>query len=187
MKRLFAAAGVDYEQWKALTVTALKLDVRTSSIGREHVGREGSAWRLLFGQALLYTVFGIGIALLLSVAHDLLFGATMAASYTIFIVGGAVLLDHGSVLASPDDYAILGFRPIGSRTYFAVRLTNVLVYTTALTTIAAWLPVVSLFLRHGPAVGAAGVAAFYACSFATALAILMAYAWMLRVIGPDAV
>src|SRR5204863_4378241 len=63
----------------------------------------------------------------------------------------------------------------------------VLIYTTALTSIAAWLPIVSLFLRYGTTVGLAGIAAFYACSLCTALAILMGYAWMLRVIGPDAV
>jgi len=186
MKRLFATAGVDYEQWKALTVTALKLDLRTSSVGREHVGREGSVWRLLFGQALLYTVFGIGIALLLSVTHDLLFGATVAAGYTIFIVGGAVLLDHSSVLASPDDYAILGFRPIGSRTYFAVRLTNVLAYTTAITTVAIWLPVAALVRGYGYVVGAAGLVGFYACSSSTTLAILLVHATLMRVVGPNA-
>jgi hypothetical protein len=105
----------------------------------------------------------------------------------MFAVGMAVLVDHNSALASPLDYAILGFRPVTSRTYFAVRLTNVLAYTMALTTLAAWLPMVSLFVRHGGAVGAAGIAAFYACSVSTALAILLGYAWILHAIGADEV
>ena len=48
-----------------------------------------------------------------------------------------------------------------------------LVYTTVLTTAAVWLPITALFVRHGPLVGAAGIAAFYACSTSTALAVLM--------------
>ena len=187
MRLLFAAAGVDYDQWKALTIVALKLDFRTSSLGRSQFRRGASIIAALIGQLIFYTLIGLAIAGLVWFSRDLFLVGTVAMTYVIFVVGMAVLVDHNSALASPTDYAILGFRPVTSRTYFAVRLTNVLVYTTALTTIAAWLPVVSLFLRHGPSVGVAGVAAFYACSVGTALAILMGYAWMLRVIGPDAV
>jgi len=32
MRRLFATAGVDFEQWKALMVVALKLDFRGSAL-----------------------------------------------------------------------------------------------------------------------------------------------------------
>jgi hypothetical protein len=62
----------------------------------------------------------------------------------------------------------------------------VLVYTLSITTVAAWLPVGAVFFRHGPAVGVATVAALYGSSLATAFTILLAYAWMLRLVGPDA-
>ena len=183
---LFDAVGVDFDQWKALTIVALTLDVRTSSIGRSQWRRNASTIAGLAGQFIFYTVVGAFLAFLVWFSASLFLVGTMAASYTMFIVGTAVLLDHNSALASPVDYAILGFRPITSRTYFAVRLTNVLVYTTAITTAAAWLPVASLGLRYGPFVGAAGAAALYGSSLATAFAMLLAYAWMLRLVGPDA-
>ena len=65
------------------------------------------------------------------------------------MVGTAALLDHNAAIVSPDDHGILGFRPITSRTYFAARLANVLVYTTIMTTLFAYLPIVSFFLRWG--------------------------------------
>jgi hypothetical protein len=187
MKPLFAAAGVDFDQWKALTVVALKLDFRTSSLGQSQFRREATQVFGLLGQFLFYTVVGAFLAVLIWRSQDLFLVGTVAMSYTMFAVGTAVLLDHNSALTSPADYGVLGFRPITSRTYFAVRLTNVLIYTSALTTVAAWVPIVFLLLRHGAAVGIAGVASFYACSISTALAILVAYAWMLRAVGPDAV
>ena len=187
MRALFGAAGVDFDQWKALTAVALKLDFRSSSLGRSQLRQRAGVAGGLIAQFVFYTVLGAAIASFVWFSRDLFLVGTIAMTYTMFATGLAVLVDHNSALASPLDYAILGFRPVTSRTYFAVRLTNVLVYTSALTTVAAWLPVVSLFVRHGAAVGAAGIAAFYACSVSTALAILLGYAWMLHAIGADAV
>jgi hypothetical protein len=185
MRRLLVAAGVDPEQWKALTLVALKLDLRTSQLGFEQGERRMKGIPALLGQLVVYTLFGAGLAFVLWMSPDLFFAGTLAASYTLFMVGAAVLLDHNSALASPDDYAILGFRPITSRTYFAVRLTNVLAFTTFITTVVAWLPATALFMRYGPMVGVAGLLEFFACSTTTTLAILLGYATLMRVVGPD--
>lgn len=187
MRTLFQAIGVDFDQWKALTIVALKLDFRTSSLGRSRMGRQVSTIAGFVGQFIFYTLMGAFISAFVWVSRDLFLVGTIAMTYVMFIVGMAVLVDHNSALVSPTDYAILGFRPVTSRTYFAARLTNVLVYTMALTSVAALLPILSLFLRHGAVVGVAGIGAFYACSLATALAILLGYAWLLRIVGPDAV
>jgi hypothetical protein len=185
MRRLFSALGIDFDQWKALTAVLVKLDFRMSSIGQT-TGDVKIALALLF-QFIFYTLFGAGMAVFVLFSRDLFLSGTLAMTMTMFIIGTAVLLDHNSAISSPNDYAILGFRPITSRTYFAVRLTNVLLYTTTLTTVAVWLPAAAVFLRYGPSVGVAGIAAFYACSTSTALAILTGYASMLRLIGPSAI
>jgi hypothetical protein len=185
MRPLFSAAGIDYDQWKALTIVALKLDFRTSSLGQSQFRREASQILGLIAQFVFYSLAGGTFAFLVWFSRDLFFVGTVVMTYTMFVVGTAVLIDHHSAFASPLDYGILGFRPVTSRTYFAVRLTNVLVYTTVITTAAAWLPIASLFLRYGTSVGAAAVLAFYLCSTGTVLAILLGYAWVLRVAGPD--
>ncbi len=124
MRRLFAAADVDYDQWKALTIVALKLDFRTSSLGRSQFRRDASIVAAVIGQLIFYTLIGLAIAAFVWFSRDLFLVGTVAMTYVMFVVGMAVLVDHNSALASPSDYAILGFRPVTSRTYFAVRLTK---------------------------------------------------------------
>jgi len=183
---IFAALGVDYAQWKALTLVALKLDFRMGTFVRSRFSREARGVALLVSQLIFYSIYGLFLAIVTWVSRDLFLIGTVLMTYVTFMVGIAVLVDHNSALTSPADYGVLGFRPVSSRTYFAARLANVLVYTTAMTTVVAYLPALSLFIRHGLAVGAAGLVAFYACSFFTAFAILFAYGSLMRLIGADA-
>ena len=185
MKRLFAAAGVDYDQWKALTLAGIKLDFRQSSFGGRF-GRDVRGVSMVLGQLMFYTLFGAAMAIAVWVATDLFLTGIVIMTVSLFISGTIVLLDHNSALASPQDYPILGYRPVSSRTYFAFRLTNALVYTTAITTIAVYLPVVTLSMRYGPAVGLAGLLGFYGCSFMVALGVLLGYASMVRFFGASA-
>jgi hypothetical protein len=187
MRRFFAAAGIDFDQWKALTVVALKNDFRGSALSQRHQTREVKVVISLILQAVFYTMFGGIIAFLVWASRDLWLAGTIASTYIAFIVGTAVILDHNSVISSPADYGILGFRPVSSHTYFAVKLTNILVYTMALTTAAAWVPILITSARHGLAIGAALLLDIYVTSAATTLAIALGYATVLRVIGPDAV
>jgi hypothetical protein len=187
MRRLFAAAGVDFDQWKALIVVALKLDFRGTALSQRHGAHETRVVISLIFQAVFYTMFGGLIAYVVWASRDLWLAGTIASSYIAFIIGTAVILDHNSVISSPADYAILGFRPVSSRTYLAVKLTNILVYTTALTTVAAWVPVLVTTARHGPSIGAAVAVNIYATSTATTLAIALGYATVLRAVGPDAI
>ena len=187
MRRLFAAVGVDFDQWWALTVVALKNDFRGSALSQRHQTREVKVVISLILQAIFYTMFGGMIAFLVWASRDLWLAGTIASTYVAFIVGTAVILDHNSVISSPADYGILGFRPVTSRTYFAVKLTNILVYTMTLTTAAAWVPILITSARHGLAIGGALVMNIYMTSAATTLAIALGYATVLRAIGPDAV
>lgn len=187
MRRLFAAAGIDFDQWKALTIVALKLDFRGSALSQRNQAREVKVVISLIFQAIFYTFFGGIIAYLVWASRDLWLAGTIASTYIAFIIGTAVVLDHNSVISSPVDYAILGFRPVSSRTYFAVKLTNILVYTMALTTLAAWVPLLVASARHGWDVGVALLLDIYATSMATTLAIALGYATVLRSVGPDAI
>ena len=187
MRRLFSAAGIDFDHWKALTVVALKLDFRGSALNQRHGDNETRVVISLIFQAIFYTLFGGIIAYLVWASRDLWLAGTIASTYIAFLIGTAVVLDHNSVISSPVDYAILGFRPVSSRTYFAVKLTNILVYTTALTTVAAWVPVLLTSVRHGVGIGGALFLDIYASSTATTLAIALGYATVLRAVGPDAI
>jgi hypothetical protein len=186
MKPLFESMGVDYAQWIALTRAMLKRDFRgrTSSMGR--AGRAGSTGgKALLSQTIIYSFIGLFLGIAVAAARDLFFAGTLLCTYVMFMVGTAVMLDHSSALTSSDDYAVLGFRPISSRTYFAVRLTTVLVYVLLLTTLVSYLPIGFMFARRGVLVGVAGVGAMYGASLATAFFLLVSYGTMQRIVGAN--
>ena len=186
MRHLFEILGVDYEHWKALTKTALRIDLRVSRLGAARFGHaQAKAAGVLIGQVVFYSMMGLAVALGVWFIPDLFFSSTVVLSYVMFMIATASLLDHNAAIASPDDHAILGFRPVTSRTYFAARLANVLVYTGGMTAIFAYLPVIAFFLRHGAAVGVAAIVAVGAASTVTSLTMIVAYAWLMRMVGPD--
>lgn len=177
---------VDWAQWKVLTRALLKRDfrTRTMSVGRAG-GRQQAGGRALMSQAILYGLFGVLMSGMILVAKDLFFVGIVLCAYVMFMVGTAVLLDHSSALTAADDYAVLGYRPITSRTYFAVRLTNVLIYTLLMTSMVAVIPIGALFWRHGLAAGLAGIFALYGVSLTVAFGLLVSYASLQRFVGPD--
>ncbi len=184
MKPFFVALGVDYDQWLALTKALLKRDFRTRSVAvGNRGGREAVGARAFFSQFLLYSVFGALLSGAIVFSKDLFFIGVVMSAYVMFMVGTAVLLDHSSALTAADDFAVLGFRPITSRTYFAVRLTNVLSYTLLMTTLVAYIPVGALFIKHGWAAGVAGLGALYGTSLSIAFALLISYAGLQRLVG----
>jgi hypothetical protein len=184
LKRLLTALGVDYGQWMALTRTAIRNDLRASSVAGERSRGRSRGTRFLVIQTAFYTAMGLLVAVLVWPIRDVFLSGMIVVSYVMFMVGMAALLDHNAVIVSPDDYGILGFRPLDSRTYFAAKMTNVLVYTLAMTTLFALLPLAGFFLRWGSAVGVASVAAVYGASVLTALVMILAYAALLRALGP---
>lgn len=184
MRALLEAAGVDYDQWFALTRALLRRDFRTrsSQVARGSSG-PATGGRALIAQMLFYSIFGLLLSGAIVISKDLFFIGVVMCSYVMFMVGTAVLLDHSSALTASDDYAVLGFRPVSSRTYFAVRLTNVLAYTLLMTSMIVYIPIAALFVKHGFAAGFAGIFALYGASLAIAFALLLSYASLQRLVG----
>ena len=183
MRGLFTLAGVDYDQWRALVRASLTVDLRTSLFVRGTQGRSSAAAAAVLGQVAFYGVTGLFISLGLWISQDLFLSAVFVITYVMFMIGTAALMDHNAAIASPDDYLVLGFRPVTSRTFFAARLTNILVYTSAMTALFAVLPIAAFFLRWGVLVGIAYVVGIFASSVFTALVMIALYAWLLGVVG----
>jgi hypothetical protein len=133
----------------------------------------------------MYGLLGAFSAILVVSIKDLMLSGTIVLTYLMFMVGAMILLDHNSVITSPDDYAVLGFRPISSRTFFAARLANVLFYTAAVTTSFGAIPIVAYAIVPGWRVGAAATFAFYLSTTFITLLMVLVYAWLLRTIGAD--
>ncbi len=184
MRRLLAAWDVDYDQWRALVAVALKLDFRKGMVGAGRMARRTKGVGVYVMQFVFYSMIGGFMAFAVAWIADPFLAAIIALTFVLFMVATAVLIDHNSAITSPDDYNILAFHPVSSRTYFAARLANVFAYTLAMATVLGYLPVIAFFVRHGAAVGLAALLAVYGGAIAVTLTVMLTYAWMLRLVGP---
>lgn len=180
--------GVDAAQWRVLTLTMLKLDLRVGGFGGRGLGDQGNAILQVAMRVLLYLVIGIGFSLVAGLMTDVFLSGVIVLTGVMFMLGSMLLIDYQSVITSPDDYHILGYQPISSRTYFAVRLTNVMVYAGIPTTAFA-LPVALGYAVSGGrihlALGVASLLAIYGVGLLTTLGVVVLYAAILRVMSPE--
>src|SRR6185503_5771357 len=180
IERFFAALDIDYGQWRALTKAALVVDLRSSMFVRGPQGRQVRAAAAVISQLIFYTITGAFISVFITLVADQFLAANVVLAYVMFMVGTAALVDHNAAITSPDDYHILGFRPVTSRTYFAARAANVLVYTTAMTTLFAYVPIGAFIFKWGAGVGLSAVVAIYLASMFMAFGMIAVYSWLLR-------
>ena len=183
MTRIFNALGVDYRQWRALTRTYLIVDyaVLAGAYGRREAIRAIVNLILMCGVAALV---GVGPAAVVLFSPDLLFAATLMVTMTgLAVAVGALAL--GAEIAAPDDREVIGFRPIGSRTYFAVRATGFLLNAAQTAVLVGWPPVAALALRTLSARAVCGaIAAIAAVALAVTLAVLLVHSLLVRVVPP---
>jgi hypothetical protein len=189
LKTILQLLGADYEQWRALTRVAIKLDLRSASLG-QHYNRESGESKNAVGQIIsrvaIYVLIGAILAAMVGMNKDVFFTGTILVTYIMVMVAMLILVDFAAIVISPDDYAILGYQPVSSRTYFISRLTNVLLYTTLLSLALGIIPALTFFFTLGfnPLLGIAALLAVLLCSMSTALFLVFVYAGILRVIHP---
>jgi hypothetical protein len=187
-RRLIAALGVDYEQWKALTGVCLRIDTRrTGGPRRAHAPRRDSKLRGYRGLVLV-TLLQSGVLAGLAVAlRDTLTATVMLTTMSAFNTALMLMSDFAGFVVSPDDYWILGSRPVDDRTYFAARVAAVLVPVLVVAATLAIVPAITLAIAHG--LGAAGaIAAFGAavlCAASTAVVTTAVYAALLARVRPE--
>ena len=126
LTRLFSAAGVDYDQWRALARAYTLIDYAAILGAYGHAASMKAARHLLY-YVLTWTIIGSGSALYILLFSDAWLSATIMTTTTAMLVAFIVLAQAGNLVA-PDDYEIVGFRPVSpSRTpCCAVRATALL-------------------------------------------------------------
>ena len=180
--RLLQAFGIDERQWRALTAAALKRDLRKSELSTSlSHGRSGR--RVFTTLVFYYFVTGLIFVPIVVTYEDVRLTLAFLITYTTLMIGGLILIEYHSVVISPDDYEVLGYRPISSRTFFAARLSNLLFYVLVFTSVLALPSVVAFLFRDGgfrPLHAAAAFAAVFLANFTTALAIVVVYTAILK-------
>ena len=198
IRRVVEAFGADYLQWRVLTRAMLKSDFRGASglnMGATTASSTGPG--LLIGSMVMYFLMGIWVATIVGytawaagtdsaevVLRGTLLGGTVGLTMVGVIVGMAVLIDFQSVVISPTDYDILAHQPVSSRTYFLVKLTNVLVYTLAIGALVGGTATFPVLFLAGPLAAVGWMVAVGGITVATTLTMVCCYAALLRLVSP---
>ena len=186
IKLILRRCGVDYTQWLALTKASIRMEFRASSIASTlRHGRTGK--RTFFTLIFFYFFTGLFFALLVIANSDVFFTGTLLISYTMFMVGGLILVEYHTIVVSPDDYEVLSYRPIPSRTYFFVKLSSILFYILVFTSVMA-LPAMVAFtftLGFKPILGMTALVAVCLANFTISLAMIIMYSLILKKISMD--
>ena len=127
--RILSRWGVDAEQYHWLLQASLRMDFRSRSTlpGAHQPNRTKSA---LLTTGIMYMIFSLMLAASLRLAEvGTFFFTVVIFGYAMAMMALSILIEFGMVVISPDDFLILAHRPISSRTFFAVKFSNLLFYT----------------------------------------------------------
>jgi len=120
--------GVDAAQYQYLLQAALKMDFRsqTAMTGAAELNGTKSALRWTVLLNLLFSLF-MSIGCLFGEPQTFFFSVLLL-GYAMVMVAMSILIEFGLVVISPDDFLILAHRPVSSRTFFAVKFSNLAFY-----------------------------------------------------------
>lgn len=174
----------DARQWRALTRAYLVTDYAAL------LGAHGRAeQRTAIGGLLVLLFVGfatsLGPTLLVFLITSQFTAATLFCT-SLALTIAAIVLGEAGTLASPEDLDIVGSRPVGSRTYFAVRATGLAINTAFTVLLTAALPMLAFLLRTGSlttTLGAAAAAA--ALALTVTLFVLALHAALIRVVDGE--
>lgn len=141
--------GVDISQLRALVRTGLRHDLRRSRFlsgtGRKTV----HPIRALILVGLFSLMLGVGFAMYAVGARSMLLASVISCSSVMFIAASMILVEYYAIILSPDDFNILGHLPMTSQTYFAGKLTLLLIYILGFASISA-IPAAIGFMIRSP-------------------------------------
>ncbi len=174
-RRLVEATGADYSQWRVLTSTMLKAQLRTAK-ALQTTSTEERGRKLPWGMLVMYGLFGVYISITAGLVPGAFMSGTVVLLMICIMIATSILVDFQSIVVSADDYEVLGHQPVSSRTYFVVKVTSVLVYTGTIGGLMGGFAAIPYLVKYGPLVAAAWIAALAGVIVWTTLAVVYAYA-----------
>src|SRR4051812_2849213 len=160
------------------------MDFRAAGGATRRHSRERKGTSPLVGLLVVSAIGSLAFGAIAATMADPLMAASLLTTYGAANVMMLLLVDFTGVVLSPDDYGILGPRPIGSRTYFAAQLAAVAVYVGAISVVIASVPAAVLAVRFGWAALPATLLAVLLGNLSTAVLVINAYVILLRWVHP---
>ena len=142
-KRWLLKRGINTSQLKALLAVYLKQDLRggKSLVNASKGDYIKSNWSLLL-IAVLYTLFGLTVAVAALTEADVFAYSMLALSFTFFIALLGILAESGNVIFDEAETDVIGHLPISSRTYFTAKVLNLFLFTLLIALSASLFPAI---------------------------------------------
>jgi hypothetical protein len=180
LQKLLQKWDIDSYQLKILFRMGLKLDFQ--SIGTRSQQIESKAGKYMFFYTLFaYTMMSLFLCALLFQIQDIYTFFYIVLSFSMTMTSMAVLIEFYSVVIHPDDFEILGHRPISSGTYFAAKLLNLTFYIGLISTSMTILPIGAAIFRVKSMIVMAPVVYLVCLSggLTAAFFVIYIYAWLM--------
>ena len=190
LKKIFSSYGIDFEQWKAILRTTVRLANRQSSLRFDTSSGQGRSmnYAILFS-ALMYSVMGLMLTGFVYAIQDPFWSSLIVFTIVAFMIGSMMLVEFSAIVVAPEDYQILSVQPVSSRTYFAAKVAFTMLYVL-LYTLAIGLPSVLTFALNfrlhkvgvsvDPLQMLAALVALLMVGIGMAMAMILLYATILR-------
>lgn len=137
IKKIVNRTGIDWLQFKILFLTSLKIELRENrGVGRKYKRKLSP----LLSSLIFYIGMGLILAANLAPRTNPFMYSMLILVYSMVMSGFSVILEFGNSILNPDDWDVLTYRPINSRTYFCAKLSNLLFYIIIITTAMCLLP-----------------------------------------------
>ncbi len=134
IQKIFSFYGIDFRQWKTLTRLSFQLANRQVPASSFHAQSTRTNNALIFS-LIMYFALGLMMLAIVFALPDLFWSSFVIYSYVLLMIGFLMLVEFGSIIVAPDDYNILSYQPVSSRTYFAAKTTFALVYVLLYTAV----------------------------------------------------
>jgi ABC-2 type transport system permease protein len=125
--KLFAPFGVDPDQYHALLQSSVAMDFRSHG-PLQRSGSSSETKNALKSAVALNVLFSSILAIVISFTASSFFYSVITLGYSMVMLAMLILMEFALVVISPEDFPILAHRPISSRTFMAVRFSNLMFY-----------------------------------------------------------
>ncbi len=180
LERICSVLGIDCLQFRRLLKVHILLDFRSTKM--QSSSRSSSRIPGFLITLIFYGIIGLFASLSGMRLFDSFGYSLVSLSVSMVLIAMAVIIEFNEIIINPDDAEILAYRPIDSRTYFWVKMVNLLFYIT-LFGAALNLPpafVGLAYAEHGPAFPAVYLLVAWLAQVTLASFVIVLYSLLVR-------
>lgn len=183
MDKLLNRYNVDRDILLQLWKTQLRMEFRKAA---KNSSVSGISKLGLLGQLLFYLFMSFPLSVMAMAYKDLYSYSYLVMAFTMVFTFLSVMMEYSAVLMNPDDYMVIGCRPVSSNTYALAKILNILSYTLILTVPMVLLPSIILSLKYlpMPLLGIPVFLLFLLASVAVVCFLSFFYVYLLKIIPP---